>query len=253
MTFDAGTTLTPGQRVIVVSNQAAFELRNGTGFPIVGEFSGNLDNGGEQLQIIDAVGENVLEFTYSDSWYPQTDGDGHSLVMLDPAATPVTDFDQAVNWGVSQANGGDPGAASTAVAMTFEFWKNQEFTAGQVVDDLVVGPAVDLDGDGMNTLFEYAFGLDPEVAQISPGYTAVILDDGGFDYQAMTFRRQTTALDLIYTVEVSGDLVSWDPVTTVVGVPVDNGDGTESVTVRDSLKFVDHQHRFIRLVVTVSP
>ncbi len=253
MTFGAGTTLTPGQRVIVVSNLTAFELRNGTGFPIVGEFSGNLDNGGEQLQIIDAVGENVLEFTYSDSWYPQTDGDGHSLVMLDPAATPVTDFDQAVNWGVSQANGGDPGAASTAVAMTFEFWKNQEFTAGQVADDLVVGPAVDLDGDGMNTLFEYAFGLDPEVAQISPGYTAVILDDGGFDYQAMTFRRQTTALDLIYTVEVSGDLKSWDPVTTVVGVPVDNGDGTESVTVRDSLKFVDHQHRFIRLVVTVSP
>ncbi|MDB4319046.1 lamin tail domain-containing protein [bacterium] len=89
MTFPGGTILAPGQRVIVVANQAAFELRYGNLLPVVGQFTGNLDNSGEQLQIVDAVGENVLEFTYSDDWYPQTDGPGYSLVLLDPAATPL--------------------------------------------------------------------------------------------------------------------------------------------------------------------
>ncbi|MEJ6581410.1 MAG: lamin tail domain-containing protein [Akkermansiaceae bacterium] len=253
MTFAPGTILRPGQRVIVVSNQAAFELRYGAAHPVVGQFSGNLSKGGEQIQIVDSVGENVLEFSYNDTWYPQTDGAGYSLVMLDPSGTAVTDFDVAANWGVSLAVGGDPGAGSSGVAMTFEFWKNQKFSALQVADDLVVGPAVDLDGDGLNTVFEYAFGFDPEIAEVTPGYSAVVVDDGGSDYQTMTFRRRTSSLDLVYTVEVSDDLVGWDPVTTVVGTPVVNGDGTETVTIRDVLKIIDRQQRFVRLLVTITP
>jgi len=253
MTFARGTILTPGQRVIVVSNQAAFELRNGVALPVVGEFTGNLSNGGEQIQIIDSVGENVLEFSYRDSWYPQTDGAGYSLVMLDPAGTAVTDFDVASNWGISLAVGGDPGALSSGVAMSFEFWKNQEFTALQVADVLVVGPDVDFDGDGLNTIFEYAFGLEPEVAEANPAYSVVVVADDGSDYQAMVFRRRTSSLDLVYTVEVSDDLVVWNPVATVVGTPVDKGDGTEMVVIRDSLKMIDRPQRFIRLVVAINP
>lgn len=253
MTFGAGVVLTPGERLIVVANQAAFELRNGAGFPIEGEFEGNLSNGGEQLQIVDAVGENILEFEYSDNWFSQTDGDGYSLVLLDPATTPVTDFDESNNWGVSSSMGGDPGSATTSLAMTFAFWKNQEFTPEQVEDELIVGPDVDLDGDGMNTLFEYAFASDPAVADPSPGYSASVVSDGGSDYQALTFTRRTTSLDLNYTVQVSGDLTNWTQVTTVVGTPVGHGDGTETVTIRDLEEVSNHDRRFIRLIVALSP
>ena len=253
MTFGIGSILAPGQRIIVVANQAAFELRNGAGYPIFGEFSGNLSNGGEEIQIIDAVGENILEFSYNDSWYPQTDDDGYALSLLDPLTTPVTDFDQEENWGISQAVGGDPGLAPTVLSMSFEFWKNQEFTPAQVDDPLVVGELVDLDGDTLGTLLEYALGLDPEVANSDPGYSSLIVSDGGIDYQALSFRRQKNVLDLTYVVQVSDDLENWSTISQTVGSPVDNGDGTETVVIRDSLAHPAGQKRFVRLAVTLTP
>jgi len=253
MTFAGGTILSPGQRIIVVANQAAFELRNGAGYPIVGEFTGNLSNGGEEIQIIDGVGENVLEFTYSDDWYEQTDQDGYTLSLLDPLGTPVTDYDQAENWGISLAVGGDPGQSPSGFSWSFDFWKNQEFTPAQVSDPLIVGELVDLDGDTLSTLLEYALGLDPETADTDLGYSSEIVSDGGSDYQALSFRRQKNALDLIYTVEVSEDLVNWSPISQVVGTPVDNGDGTETVVIRDDLPHPAGDRRFIRLSVALTP
>ncbi len=252
MTFGAGVTVMPGQRVIVVANQAAFELRNGAGFPIVGEFTGNLSNGGEQLQIIDGVGENVLEFTYRDDWYPQTDGDGYSLVLLDPANTAVTDFDEAVNWGVSQTTGGDPGAVSVGTSLTYEFWKNQEFTAAERADAAMTGEDIDLDQDSMGTLFEYAFGFEPRVAEQTPGYGVSRLAVEDVEYQAMTYRRQKSSIDLVYVVEASDDLSSWEAWSTFVGDPVDHGDGTESVTIRDGESIDGNPRRFMRLVVRIA-
>lgn len=252
MTFAPGSLLTPGQRVVVVANREAFELRYGTGFPIVGQFSGNLSNGGEQLQLIDGAGENVLEFTYDDSWHPRTDGKGHSLVLLDPATTAVTDFDLARNWGVSIANGGDPGSASTSVAMTFETWKNREFTSEQLSDPMIVGPLVDLDGDEMNTLFEYAFAFDPFSPESVPAYQASRIEVDDTSYQAMTFRRRTQVLDLSYRVEISADLENWTSIAIQLGPALGNGDGTETVTIRDGTALGEGGPRFIRMVVTLT-
>lgn len=251
MTFGAGITVPVGERVIVVANQAAFELRNGGGFPIAGEFTGNLSNGGEQLQIIDGLGENVLEFTYRDDWYPQTDGDGYSLVLLDPETTSVTDFDQGIKWGVSLDKGGDAGEASSETSLTYEFWKNGRYTAGELADESVSGVQIDLDGDLMNTLFEYAFGFDPHTPEATPGFglTKQVIDE--VQYQVMTYRRQKSAIDLIYVVEASDDLVNWEAQTTMVDVPVDHGDGTESVAIRDSRPIAGNQRRFLRLVVRI--
>lgn len=253
MTFAGGTVLSPGQRIIVVANQAAFELRNGAGYPILGEFTGNLSNGGEEIQIIDSVGENVLEFSYRDDWYDQTDQDGYALSLLDPLGTPVTDFDQVENWGISLAIGGDPGQSASGFSSSFEYWKNQEFTQAQALDPLVVGELVDLDDDTLGTLLEYALGLDPEVADTDLGYSSLIASDGGSDYLALSFRRQKNTLDITYTVQVSDNLENWSPISQVVGTPVDNGDGTETVIVRDALAHPAGNQRFIRLSVALTP
>src|SRR5207249_3841765 len=58
-------SLAPGARVLVVSNRAAFESRYGTGLPVVGEYTGQLDNGGEHIAVLGASKEPVLDFTYS--------------------------------------------------------------------------------------------------------------------------------------------------------------------------------------------
>ena len=65
---------------------AAFSARYDTnGLLIAGEFSGNLDNGGEELTLSTAWGETLASFVYSDNrgWPLSTDGAGHALVPLD--------------------------------------------------------------------------------------------------------------------------------------------------------------------------
>ena len=53
---------------------------------------------------------------------------------------------------------------------------------------------------------------------------------------------------------MSSDLATWTEVSTVVGVPIDSGDGTETVTIRDSIPASDHdKRRFARLAVEVAP
>lgn len=252
LTFASGITLTPGQRVIVVADQAAFEMRYGSLLPVVGVYTGNLDNGGEQIQIIDAVGENILEFTYSDDWYSQTDGDGYSLVMLDPAATPVTDFDEAINWGISPTLGGDPASVSATTSMTYQIWKKQNFTEAEILNLAISGDTVDFDGDGLSTILEYALGYDPKVKNSSLGYSSALIEVSGNDHLSMTMRRQKNAIDLDYVVQVGASLEDWAETSLQTGALIDNGDGTETVNLRDAVSVATGQRRFIRLKVTVT-
>jgi hypothetical protein len=102
-------TLAPGGRTVVVANIAAFQSRYGTLIPIAGQFTGNLDNGGEKITLSGPLGETIQSFTYKDSWLPQTDGDGFSLVAIDPAQA-LGLFDSKTGWRASNDDAGDPGA-----------------------------------------------------------------------------------------------------------------------------------------------
>ncbi len=84
----AVTTLAAGQSVLIVKNPALFAARYGAGFSIAGPYEGSLDNSGERVQLLDAVGEEILDFTYNNSWYPITDGLGFSLVVVKEQAAP---------------------------------------------------------------------------------------------------------------------------------------------------------------------
>ena len=101
--------LNPGESIVVVHNQAAFISRYGTGIRVAGEFSGSLDNAGEQLTLLGPLGEPILDFSYDPSWYPITDGGGFSLVAADLTA-PVGAWGQAGNWRPSSRLGGSPGS-----------------------------------------------------------------------------------------------------------------------------------------------
>lgn len=112
-TGSAVTSLSPGQTVLVVRNQAAFTARYGGGFTIAGQYSGALNNGGENLRLEDAAGEKILEFAYNNSWYPITDGLGFSLVIVDASADWST-WGQKASWRASGALNGSPGATDPA-------------------------------------------------------------------------------------------------------------------------------------------
>lgn len=103
-------TLAAGSYALVVADIAAFEAKYGTGFPIVGVSTKKLSNGGErvELQLPAPFDADVQAFTYKDSWYPDTDGGGHSLVVVNQAGA-LSAWDSKSGWASSPVVGGTPG------------------------------------------------------------------------------------------------------------------------------------------------
>jgi len=93
------TTLEPDQYVVIVKNLTAFRSTYGNNINIVGEYSGNLSNGGERivLSLSEPMNAAILRFEYSDRWYRATDGDGSSLTINDPLVHPAA-LSRAESW-----------------------------------------------------------------------------------------------------------------------------------------------------------
>jgi hypothetical protein len=122
----------------------------------------------------------------------------------------------------------------------------------------------DPDHDGLKNIFEYGFGLNPTNAA-SVAFPAASLNNG---YLVLTYRERTggagtvgvdyTAAGLTYTVQVTDDLAgTWQSsavlVELVPGSRVDNGDGTETVSVRLKQTLSSATRKFVRLVLVLTP
>ena len=110
--------LDPGEYAVIVEDVAAFDERYdvaGNGINVVGQYSGALDNGGEQIVMQSAVDAVVHDFSYDDNWQDHTDGDGFSLNILDPdGELPL--WNTASGWFGSSAVHGTPGAGDNGIA-----------------------------------------------------------------------------------------------------------------------------------------
>ena len=239
-TFPAGSILTTGERIVLVKDQTAFAAAYDTaGITIApGVFTGSLNNGGEELAVIDATGSvDIQRFTYLDiaPWPPAPDGEGYSLVLIAPLTSPA--HGEAINWRSSFVLSGTPGGSDS--------------------ETLTGDPNADLDGDGLNALLEHAFGTinrdagaSPEAA-ISPG---IALFEGDTEESlTITFRRNVAAEDVVISVEVSSDLVDWDDMDTEFVSATSNRDGTEMVTYRSTANIATNAREFIRLKVNLIP
>jgi hypothetical protein len=110
---NAITNLAPGQYVVLVKNRNAFLSRYPNVTNIAGEFTGNLNNAGERLELFGTLRETVADFGFAEGWYPTTDGLGFSLVLRNENALPLTPGN--VNaWRVSSNLGGSPGGPDPA-------------------------------------------------------------------------------------------------------------------------------------------
>ena len=244
-TFPLNAIILPGERLILAKTPDAFTFRYGAGFNVTGGYSGtSLSNDGEHLRLLDRDGVLITEFTYNDVWYKPTDGGGYSLELRDPA-TPLAQLGIAASWGISCEFGGTPGVAGTGFSQEYSIWGQDYFSTLELDDSNISGPLVDLDGDGLDNLMEYALNLNPRVGSSAQGPAAIITDNK----LAITFTRWKKALDLSYHAEVSDNLTDWAEVTKVVGTPLDNEDGTETVTIADSQILPDNNRRFIRIRV----
>ncbi|MFT5855095.1 MAG: hypothetical protein ACI8XO_002343, partial [Verrucomicrobiales bacterium] len=107
--------------VLVVSNLTAFTQRYSTaGLPIAGEFSGNLDNGGDTIELVTSQGEVLADFNYGDGrdWPVTADGAGHSLVPVITTDQTSNAIEYGGNWRASTYLDGSPGISDPAPVNT---------------------------------------------------------------------------------------------------------------------------------------
>ncbi len=85
-TFPAGTSLGPGEYLVVASDAAALQQAYPTQTNILGDFSGSLSNRDERILLLDRVGNPADEVHYFDDgrWDQWADGAGPSLELRDP-------------------------------------------------------------------------------------------------------------------------------------------------------------------------
>jgi hypothetical protein len=148
------TSLGPNEYVLVVASESAFEFRYGIGHSdrIAGQFSGRLNNAGEQIVVIDPTGVDIQRFSYSDDppWPTSADGDGYSLVLWAPNSDP--DHSLASRWTASAIVNGSPGIAdAAAVLLLGDFDRNGNVGASDyVLWRNTQGSITDLRADGNN-------------------------------------------------------------------------------------------------------
>lgn len=200
--------LPAGQSVVVVENGAAFTSRYGRSFTVLGQFSGELDDGGEHLVLNDATGAIIADFTYGDSapWPAGTDGQ-RSLVYVSG------NQNEASSWTASLDAGGT-GVQSYAAFQQRHFPRANTSLADRA-------PMADPDLDGFPNLLEYALGQDP--LRADPG---LVVEASGGSATLVIRRRAAAGTDLSYEFQASADLQQWTPGTAASILP--NADGSET-------------------------
>jgi hypothetical protein len=180
-TFPA-VSLAAGEYAVVVSNLEAFRLRYGVAPRVLGVFGdGRLDNAGETLRVLDALGAEIGAVAYADSslWPQRADGVGATLELLD-VATPPSQWSTPARWTGSARMLGTPGAAlelAPAILIN-EVLSNPDPRSGLVdsIELFNAGTAVvDLGGwqlsDSSQNLGKYRI---PRGIQLGPGQYLVI-------------------------------------------------------------------------------
>ena len=100
--FAVGTTLAPGQYLVIANDVADF-LQRHPGIRVVGEFSGRLSDYHERIQLLDGRGNRADEVHYYDGgrWPESADAGGSSLELRDPWA----DNSRGEAWAASDETG----------------------------------------------------------------------------------------------------------------------------------------------------
>ena len=224
-TFPTGTTLAPLGRLVLVENEIAFAAHYGSAIHIAGQYTGKLDNGGEQIELLDWQGDVIKAFDYADSgkWPASADGEGSSLRLLTPLENPP--HSDPESWSASSLIGGTPGGPDV-----FGFSGN---------------PKSDLDGDGISRLLEYAFGFSDSV----PNSDSMIRFALEGEFPSFSFQRALGTTDVTLWVEWSENLEQWESGEDFVRLVSEetNKDGTRTVVYRTTRSLKTAPTQFLRL------
>jgi len=244
----------PGANVLIVKRLTAFQTRYGHAYDslIAGEYSGNLSNSGEELRLVAANAAVIRDFTFDDDppWPTAPDGNGPSLVLRNPTSNPNHGI--ATNWTASAMPGGMPGGA--AHPETYSFWRNLFWSTPTSADNAIAGPDADPDGDGLNNLAEYIYGLNPTLADSAPRVAAAVETVGSDPHLTVSLKLSGGASDVTITPQVSSDLLNWSsgPPAVQLLQTIPGEDGRTTYQYYDASPVSANQQRFFRFQFNVS-
>ncbi|MBN2272681.1 MAG: lamin tail domain-containing protein, partial [Sedimentisphaerales bacterium] len=99
-----------GDYVVIVRDESAFAAAHPEFSGVIaGQYGGSLNNGGERIELKDAMRQTILDFSYKDGWRNITDGGGYSLTIIDASNPDPNSWDCKDSWRASAYAGGSPG------------------------------------------------------------------------------------------------------------------------------------------------
>jgi hypothetical protein len=145
-----------------------------------------------------------------------------------------------------------------------EAWRAAHFTLEELADPLISGWEADADGDGCTNLWEFATKTLPK----DPGSRRVAVSSVSGGHFLMSYVRREGGTEspgavyevdgLTYTPQCTPNLLAaaWNSGSSsfqIIGDPVANGDGTETVTVRLLSGIGEQSRQFCRMGVQLAP
>lgn len=207
--------LQPGEFGVIVENQVAFESRYGAGINILGQYSGKLDNGGEQVALRGILNVPIQTFNYlDDDWYPTTDGAGRSLVIRDSAGD-LSLWSQQIGWRPSTNSLGSPGAADPLVLNRRLFYNQSRY------DDNTPGISASDDGAIASDKVALLPGQTATFANVS-SYTRGL---NGILFDVAASVGSLTAADFIFRVGNNNAPSTWSAGPAPLSISVRAGAG----------------------------
>ena len=254
--FSSGSIryVAPGASVLIVKSLTSFQTRYGHAYDslVAGEYGGNLSNSGEELRLVAADASVIRDFTFDDDvpWPTSPDGNGPSLILRNPLSNPNHGI--ATNWMASAMPGGMPGG--TAHPETYSTWRNLFWSTPTSADNAIAGPAADPDGDGLNNLAEYLYGLNPAQLDSTPRLVAAVETINAAPHLTVSIRLSGGASDVTAIPQFSNDLVTWSNNSSILQLlqSVAGDDGRVTWKYYDTAALSTNAQRFVRFQFNVN-
>ncbi len=153
------------------------------------------------------------------------------------------------------------GGSGALAPESFGDWRHWYYSPAQLANAAVSGPLADSDHDGIATLLEYAFNLDPTYNENVTmtagtglrGLPLVRVETGvGGDYLSAEFVRRTSAggADVTYVPEFSDDLTTWSGAGSEAVTSINSR--WERVKMTDAVPVSSSNNRFARVRVVLA-
>lgn len=169
--FNQGVTFTfpsvqipKGGFLVISANTNAFRTRYGSTIPVIGNWTGRLNESSERIRLVNTAGVEISSVTYSTEgdwgvrtfrysnehggwlWRARHDGQGRTAELVNP----LLPVDSGLNWAASARSNGSPGTTNGA----------QVFVTAPLIKDFAFAPLVPTSADPITIRVKVA-GLKP--------------------------------------------------------------------------------------------